>query len=681
MATELGKAYVQIIPSAKGISGSISKELGGEATSAGKIAGGNIVSSIKKIIVAAGIGKALAATIKEGGNLEQSIGGIETLFKDHADTVRKYANEAYKTVGVSANEYMENVTSFSASLLQSLGGDTKEAARIAHMAMVDMGDNANKMGTDMRDIQNAYQGFAKQNYTMLDNLKIGYGGTKTEMERLLRDAQELTGVEYNIDNLADVYEAIHAIQQEIGITGTTALEAEETIQGSFNALKSAFTNVLGALAIGENLQESLSALATTLSTFLFDNLIPMLGNIISQLPGAISTFIQEAAPSFLGNGIELMTSLANGFIEGIPVVLETMATFMGELVTWIKEQLPTILENGVEFITNFATGIFEGAPSVIENIGDILSNVLEAIFEALPLILESGMELISNLAKGIWDNLPEIVESITNVLGKLLDTIIEKLPEFLKKGIEIIAKVAKGIWDNLPEIIKTIGNLLIKVIGAIRERLPEFLQKGIELIGQLSLGIVKSIPGIVAKVPEVIGALVRTFAGLIGQFVGIGADIIKGLWEGIGSVKDWILGKISGFVGDITSGIKDFFGISSPSKVMANEVGKWLPLGLAEGIEDNIKPVSKAMQSLSLQATNAFSNPSLALGGVGYSVNTQFTSDYGNIDRLVSAVEALASRDVIVAINGKEIVRQTAKDMSIELNNKYNITNRGRGIK
>ena len=508
-----------------------------------------------------------------------------------------------------------------------------------------------------------------------------YGGTKTEMERLLRDAQELTGVEYNIDNLADVYEAIHAIQEEIGITGTTALEAEETIVGSFNAMKSAFTNVLGALAIGENLGEALKGLAETISTFLFDNLLPMLGNIITALPGAISTFIQEAAPSFLGNGIELMTSLANGVTEGIPAFLETMAEFMANVVTWIKEQLPTILENGVEFITNFATGIFEGAPSVIENIGEILSNVLEAIFEVLPLILESGMELISNLAKGIWDNLPEIVESITNVLGKLLDTIIEKLPEFLKKGIEIIAKVAKGIWNNLPEIIKTIGNLLIKVIGAIRERLPEFLQKGIELIGQLSLGIVKSIPGIVAKVPEVIGALVRTFAGLIGQFVGIGADIIKGLWEGIGSVKNWILDKIKGFVGDITSGIKDFFGISSPSKVMADEVGQWLPLGLAEGIEDNIKPVSKAMQSLSLQATNAFSNPSLALGGVGYSVNTQFTSDYGNIDRLISAVEVLANRDVVVAINGKEIVRQTAKDMSIELNNQYNITNRGRGIK
>ncbi|HHX61241.1 MAG TPA: PblA, partial [Epulopiscium sp.] len=288
MATELGQAYVQIMPSSKGISGSISKTLSGEATSAGKSAGLNIVGALKGIIVTAGIGKAIAATITEGGALQQSIGGIETLFKDNADTVRKYANEAYKTVGVSANEYMENVTSFSASLLQSMGGDTKKSAEVANMAMVDMGDNANKMGTDMRDIQNAYQGFAKSNYTMLDNLKLGYGGTKGEMERLLADATALSGVEYNIDNLADVYSAINVIQEGLGITGTTALEAEETMTGSLNAMKSAFTDVMGNLAIGENLGPSLTALSETVSTFLLDNFFPMVGNILAQLPGAIA---------------------------------------------------------------------------------------------------------------------------------------------------------------------------------------------------------------------------------------------------------------------------------------------------------------------------------------------------------------------------------------------------------
>ena len=508
-----------------------------------------------------------------------------------------------------------------------------------------------------------------------------YGGTKGEMERLLADAQELTGVEYNIDNLDDVFMAVHAIQEEIGITGTTALEAEETIQGSFNAMKAAFTNVLGALATGENLSGALSGLATTISTFLFDNLIPMIGTIITALPGAITTFLQEVTPAFLENGAQLIKTLADGLVTGIPAFFETMAEFMSNVVTWIQEQLPTILSEGVAFITEFATGIFDGAPGVIDNIGDILNNVLTAIFESLPTILASGVELIDNLAKGIWDNLPKIVESIGNVLGKLIDTIKDKLPEFLKKGLEIIGKMATGIWDNLPKIISTMVDLIGSLIRKIGSHLPDFLAKGIELVAKMAVGLVQAIPGIVAKVPQLIGAIVKGIASLIGDFVTVGADIVKGLWKGINSVKDWILGKISGFVDSIMGGIKSFFGINSPSKLMADEVGKWLPMGLADGIEDNIKPVTDAMQSLSLQATNAFSTPNLALRGIGYSVNTQFTSGYDNIDRLISAVETLANRDVVVEVNGKEIVRQTANDMNIELNNKFNSSSRGRGIK
>lgn len=676
MATELGKAYVQIMPSAKGISCSISKELGGEATSAGKVAGNNIVGSIKKIIVAAGIGKALASTIMEGGALEQSIGGIETLFKDHANTVREYANEAYKTVGVSANEYMENVTSFSASLLQSMGGDTEKAAKVAHTAMVDMGDNANKMGTDMRDIQNAYQGFAKQNYTMLDNLKLGYGGTKTEMERLLKDAQKLTGVKYDINNLDDVFMAVHAIQQELGITGTTALEAEETIQGSFNAMKSAFTNVLGALAIGEGLSGALSGLATTISTFLFDNLIPMVGDIITTLPGAILTFIQEVGPAFMESGGELISSIADGLVTGIPAFFETMAEFMGNVVTWIQEQLPTILQEGVAFITEFATGIFDGAPGVIDNIGDILNNVLTAIFDALPMILESGMEIISNLAKGIWDNLPEIVESIGNVLGKLIDTIVEKYPEYLKRGWEIIGKMATGIWDNLPTIISTLGNLLVRLVSTIREKLPAFLAKGLELIGQLALGIIRAIPGIVAKIPQVVRALVRAFGSLVGQFVGIGVDIIRGLWKGINSVQDWILGKIKGFVGSITSGIKSFFGIKSPSKVMADEVGKYLPSGIAVGIEANTKPITSAMRDLSELTVDSFDTDFTTSGQFNMSNETSLSSKLDTMIALLNSVLNTTPQYQIVMDNGV-LVGELAPTMDKKLGEMADTQRRG----
>lgn len=252
--TELAKAYVQIIPSAQGISGKIQQAIDPEAEPAGASFGGKLVGKLKGIIATAAIGKALGSAISEGANLEQSLGGIETLFKDSADKVKANAAEAYRTAGMSANEYMELTTSFSASLLSSLSNDTSKAADVADMAMTDMSDNANKMGTNMEDIKNAYQGFAKQNYTMLDNLKLGYGGTKTEMERLLSDAQKITGVKYDINNLSDVYSAIHVIQGQLDITGTTAKEAATTISGSFASIKAAAQNVMGQIALGMDIK-------------------------------------------------------------------------------------------------------------------------------------------------------------------------------------------------------------------------------------------------------------------------------------------------------------------------------------------------------------------------------------------------------------------------------------------
>ena len=308
MATELAKAYVQIIPSAKGIQGSISNVIGGEADSAGKSAGGKIVGAIKGAIATAAIGKALGAALTEGAALEQSLGGIETLFKDSADKVKQNAAEAYRTAGMSANQYMELTTSFAASLLQSLGGDTQKAAEISDMAMTDMSDNANKMGTDMERITDAYQGFAKQNYTMLDNLKLGYGGTKEEMQRLLADAEKITGVKYDISNLSDVYSAIHVIQGELDITGTTAKEAASTLSGSFASMQAAFKNVLGQLTLGQDIGPALSALAETVTTFLVGNLLPAVWNILSALPGALLTFVQSL-------GSELIEAVSETFAQ------------------------------------------------------------------------------------------------------------------------------------------------------------------------------------------------------------------------------------------------------------------------------------------------------------------------------------------------------------------------------
>lgn len=682
MATELGQAYVQIIPSAKGISGKIQSAIGPESESAGKSAGLSIAGAIKGAIATAGIGVALKAVISEGANLEQSIGGIDTLFKGSSQKVQDYAKEAYKTVGLSANDYMGQVTSFSASLLQSMGGDTEAAAEVANMAMVDMGDNANKMGTDMQDIQNAYQGFAKGNYQMLDNLKLGYGGTKTEMERLLADATAFSGVEYNIDSLDDVYSAIHVVQEEMGIAGTTSKEAAETIAGSFSAMKGAFQNVMGDLALGNDMGPAMAAMAETISTFLFDNLIPMIGNIISALPGAITAFIQVGLPALMEAGMSLITGLGDGIITGIPQLLMQVQILMTQVIGWLREQFPTILQNGVDFIVNFANGFFQALPSVISNIGQILNQVLVAIITAIPTIMQGGYDLIVGLAQGLWSNYPMIVERITNIITGLLQTILEHFPNITRKGWELIGKLASGIWNNLPEIITTMGNLLVSVISKIGEYFPKFLAKGLELMGELAIGIVNAIPDIVAKIPQVISSLIDAFSGIREQFLSIGGDIVRGLWDGISSVKDWIMGKISGFVDGIVGGIADFFGIASPSTRLRDEVGQYLPSGVAVGVEGNMKPLTDAMDEMANVATGTLQSE-LSLSAVSsgnmVALNSGMASQTME-SRLYNLMDQLLNKDNNVYIDGKLASVALSGPMSYELDQRNNQTARRRGV-
>lgn len=602
--SDIGKAYVQIVPSAKGLEGAISGQLDGEAYKAGQSAGTSIVSTLKKVFIAAGIGKALLSTLTEGGKLQQSLGGIETLFKDNADRVKGYAKEAYRTTGLSANAYMENVTGFSASLLQSLGGDTKKAAETANMAMIDMADNSNKMGTSMEAIQNAYQGFAKQNYTMLDNLKLGYGGTKKEMERLLKDAQKITGVKYDINNLNDVYEAIHVIQGELDITGTTAKEASTTLTGSFNAMKASFQDVLGALALGEGLEPALQGLAGTVSTFLFGNLFPMIGNILAQLPGMLITFVQIALPQFIQMGTDMVNSLISGFDFGMEGF---WANFSEMINVFLTDYLPQFLETGVSLITELTNGLISALPNVITGMGEILDTMLVICFDALPKILQAGYDIIKNLAMGIWNNLPAITKSIVDVLDKLLRTILDNLPQFLEKGIELIGRMAMGIWNNLPQIISTLTNLLIALIRKIGEYLPQFLQKGVELIGKMLAGIVQKAPELIAKLPAIIVQILASIGRFTAEFVSMGGQLLMGLARGIaGAVKNVISSAIDACK-SVVNKVKSFFGIHSPSRVFA-EIGEFLNLGLAEGIEDNIKPVQNAMEEVAKETQRSFTS-------------------------------------------------------------------------
>lgn len=428
MATELGQAYVQIMPSAKGISGMIKNAIAPEASAAGQSAGMTIGSSIAsiatKVIAAAGIGKAFSAAISEGANLQQSLGGIDTLFKDSAEKVKGYANEAFRTAGLSANAYMENVTGFSASLLQSLGGDTAKAADVANMAMIDMSDNANKMGTSMDRIQDAYQGFAKQNYTMLDNLKLGYGGTKTEMERLLADAEKLTGVKYDINNLADVYQAIHAIQGQLDITGTTAKEASSTFSGSFAAMKASAQNVLGKLALGENVLPALQALLDTTSTFLFNNFIPMVSNVFSGLGLLLTEGLRKVASQLFGEAFGSAVYSQLSKVSGI------FQTFFDMLFGSLNKQDNIDILEALGFSKDTASQIVNIADNIrgtFENIGAIIGNVSE--------IVGSFVSDLLGIA-GSQQSVNGIGSAFENVTG-FLKTASEKIKEFtdwLKKS-------------------------------------------------------------------------------------------------------------------------------------------------------------------------------------------------------------------------------------------------------
>ncbi|MGO5579253.1 PblA [Streptococcus milleri] len=556
MATELGQAYVQIMPSAKGISGSIQSALAPEATAAGNSAGSSIGSTLVKaatgIIAAAGIGRAFSAAINEGAALQQSLGGIETLFKGSADKVKAYANEAYRTTGLSANTYMENVTGFSASLLQSLGGDTNKAAEIANMAMVDMSDNANKMGTSMDRIQDAYQGFAKQNYTMLDNLKLGYGGTKTEMERLLADATKLTGVKYDINNLSDVYQAIHAIQGKLDITGTTAKEAASTFSGSFSAMKAAAQNVLGKLALGEDIMPSLKALAETTSTFLFKNFIPMVGNILRGLPTVIGTVLKEGIAAIFGDGIaKSITDKIYDIYTNVSGVLNALSDIIfgfgdkADNKDFLKSYLG-LDEKTASSIVNIGENIrvtFENIGSTIGNIAGIVSNFV------------SDLLGIAGSKQGV-NAIGSAFESVTGFI-KSASGAIKNFTTWLRSN-ETAMAVLKSTMAGL-----LAGFLAFKTVATIKTIISGFTAaistaKGAVLAFNAAI-VANPIGAIAAAIAAVVAGLVWFFTQTkIGQKIWAGfVSWIKNAWQGIADFFVGIWSGISDGAKNLWNGVTD----------------------------------------------------------------------------------------------------------------------------
>lgn len=531
---ELGKAYVQIVPSAQGIKSALTEmfdeETEGLGEQTGQSIGQELIGTLKKVIVAAGIGKIISDSINMGGALQQSLGGVETLFKDSADTVKEYAAQAYRTVGLSANDYMEQTTSFAASLLSSVSQDTDAAAQLANMAMVDMADNANKMGTDMQDIQNAYQGFAKQNYTMLDNLKLGYGGTQAEMQRLLNDATKISGVKYDLGNLADMYSAIHIIQQEMDITGTTAKEAATTLTGSFAAMKAAAENVMGNWSTGADLTEPLQALADTAQTFLVDNLLPMIGNVLAGIPEIVYSLV----PELLQTGTELLSSLAQGFTEGIPEFFSTALPQLLAFTDQLRDNAASFVDAGLNLITQLLNGLIAGLPDLIAYVPDIIINICGIINDNMPKILGEGVAIIVQLVVGIVKAMPDLLANWKKILQAVLSVI--SAINWLNIGKNILTGVANGVKSMGSSMLNAFKGGFSSALAWIKSLPSQAVQWGKNLIQSFINGLTGK--GGVATIATAGATIAETASGEDADWSSVWTDANDGIADSAQNLAD-----------------------------------------------------------------------------------------------------------------------------------------------
>ena len=699
---ELAKAYIQVVPTTKDFGQSLQKAIGNDAEEAGKKAGNSLASGLKSVVgtiakvaseaIAAGTAAAAAVAKKaldEQANYEQLVGGVETLFGTSGKSLEEYAEaagksveevrskyyelveaqeavtetalSAYKDVGLSANEYMETVTSFAASLNASLGGDTMAAAEYARIAVTDMADNANKMGSSMESIQDAYQGFAKQNYTMLDNLKLGYGGTASEMLRLVKDAGVVSDSVSSINDVsfAQIVDAIHIVQDNMGITGTTAQEAATTISGSIAMTKSAYKNFLSATAdSGRPLEPYITDMLDSIA-IVISNVEPVVETIVSRMPEAVETIgaaivsylpgmIEALLPALIDSSIALVNSLVallpailEPLIGAIPTIVNALMTIVPQVITALMEAVPLLIEAVVAALQQIVTNIADSSSLFTGSTMEIITQIIGAIIAAVPQLVEAGVTLLTaiigdlpGIIEKIVGALPEIIDSIvTAILDNLpllveagvtlLTALVEALPEIIKTIVEVLPEIIDSIinalLDLLPEIVQAgitlltaliadLPTIILTIIGAIPEivsgivetltsHMDEIIQMGVDLLINLGQGMIDAIPLLLENIPQIVGAVLEALGALVEGAVEIGTNLVRGLWEGIQQLASWLWNKVTGWISSIWDGICNFFGIHSPSREMA-WVGEMLVEGLAGSIDDNGNEAVKAAEGM-----------------------------------------------------------------------------------
>lgn len=689
---------------------SLSGKIGSMAKTSATAIAGMVAAATTAVATLVGL------SVKQYAEYEQLTGGVETLFKNSSDKVMEYANNAYKAAGMSANEYMNTITGFAASLLQGLGGDTEKAAKIGNMAVEDMADNANKMGTSIELIQNAYQGFAKQNYTMLDNLKLGFGGTKEEMQRLLQEASKISGIKYDISNFSDIIEAIHAIQNEMGITGTTAKEAASTIEGSLSMTKSAWNNLLTGMADDNaDFDKLVDNLVNSVGT-LGENLLPRIEIAIN----GIGKLIDKLLPSIINKIPELISSILPGMVQaGINVT--------SSLVNGIVESLPMLLEIGLQDLTTLGQGIAKNLPTLIPTIVNLMVSMCDMIIENLPLIVDVAIDIILALVQGLVSALPTLIAEVPRIINSFANAIYNALPQILMAGVQIIGMLIKGLIQsiptlvaNIPQIIMAIVNVftlmnwasigknlitgigngiksMVSNIGTIAKFTAESVVNGIKgiftsggsigrnLISWVANGISSSVGNLVQAAKNVAISAIQGLKNILSwdSAASIGKNLIQGLWNGISNMGGWIMDKIGGFASNIIGGIKDIFGIHSPSRVMRDLIGTNIVKGIGVGIDietpnlekdidENMKDLLAKMKGTVDYETARTTARVVAENNVNVENTNSASKNYNPSFNIIAKVSVPLDSEVIAEVTTPMVIENISEDQ-----NSYSVSRGG----
>ena len=647
-------------------------KLGGTLKTVG-VAMGAVVAAAAAAAVSLG-----KAVVEAYGEYEQLVGGVDTLFKESSGKLQEYASNAYKTAGMSANDYMSTVTSFSASLIQSLGGDTEAAVKYADMAITDMADNANKMGTDIGLIQNAYQGFAKQNYTMLDNLKLGYGGTKEEMERLLADATAISGIEYDISSYADVVDAIHVIQESMGIAGATAAEAEHTIEGSMNSMKAAIDNLVVGFGNADANIEQICGNVVDAFQDVLTNITPVIENIIAALPTALNAILAtlvELLPTLLETvtslfsqvlttlltlipqlipaviqavmtivdtvianlpllvdaAVQIVMSLVQGIGTALPTLIPAAIQAIITIVQSLLDSLPLILDAALQLITGLADGLLAAIPVLIEALPEIIMSIINFILDAIPQIIETGIQLLTSLVAALPQIITAIVAAIPEIINGILNAVLGAIPQIIQAGIDLFISLIQALPQIITTIVAAIPQIISGIVNAVINNIPQIINAGVQLLTSLIKNLPTIIIEIVKAVPQIISGLVNALGKGVSEMASVGANLVRGLWQGIQSLASWLWNKVSGWISSIWDGICDFFGIHSPSDEMA-WIGEMLVKGLSGSIDANGGEAVKAAEAMSSDINDV-------MHGLAKDMETALPTDFnvnGNVHGTVS---------------------------------------------